>query len=570
MVMMIILSVVMTGLVMTVAWAAAVQTRDTATLMHSDEAYAAAESAGQAAVWQFKHNNSWRQAVAPGTLPTLTIGGSTYTYALTCADAGASANLDWPFQEGSGLTTADISVNHNTGTLIGGVTWTTQGRFTNGLVFDGVSGYVDAGNAPSTNITGSVTMAAWVKMNSADQDQKVGGNQDGVAGGYKMSVYGTRVEFEVRDTSNNPWLNRSVGGGTVMTMGVWYHLTGVYNTSTNTIRTYVNGILDRELTGVPANSLGSTAGNFRMGREPWNVGGNTRYFNGMINDVRVYSRALSDQEIKALADTSVQLNVKATLQNASYPYPPSNSVAFVCSVPTPLPPVAPAVTVGGNWALTYATVSGDVQVDGAATGASTSVVNGKVIYGSSYTDTNHKITINGTPTTPTQNASATVPTINYANMQAQASSTGTSGTGQTYSFGYLANQINLIYVNGNVTDPVIDTSQSGGTLLINGTLTLTKTATFGTNGFPAYIVVQKSVSHTGGTITINGALYVGTTLTHKDWTINGLLCVAGNVTDNTSSASSYAAGGIPWFDPRSSAAATPQALYFTSCRGVAP
>lgn len=290
MVMMIILSIIMTGLVMTIAWAASVQTRGAAASIRSDQAYAAAESAGQVAVWRFKHDDSWRQVTAPSTLPTVTIGGNTYAYAMTCTDAGANADLNWPFKEGSGLTTADISTHHNTGTLIGGVSWSNQGRFTNGLVFDGASGYVDAGNAPSVNIVGSVTMAAWIKMNSADQDQKVGGNQDGVAGGYKMSIYGGRVEFEVRNASNTETLNRFVGGGTTFTMGVWYHVTGVFNTATGTIRTYVNGKLDRELTGVSAPALASTAGSLRMGREPWD-NKNARFFNGMINDVRVYARA---------------------------------------------------------------------------------------------------------------------------------------------------------------------------------------------------------------------------------------------------------------------------------------
>jgi hypothetical protein len=569
--MMVILSIIMTGLVMTIAWSASVQSRSTATVVRSDQAYAAAESAGQIGVWKFKKDNAWRQNTAPNTLPTVSIGGNTYQYAMTVKDAGAEADLYWPFKEGSGSTTADTSGHNNTGTLIGGVQWVNPGRFDKCLVFDGVSGYVDAGNDPSTNITSSVTMCAWVKMNSPSQDQKVGGNQDGVKGGYKMSIYNSKVEFEVRDNSNVAWLNRAVSGGTTLNMGVWYHVTGVYNTSTQTIRTYLNGKFERELGSIPSGSLGSTGGHFRMGREPWDVGAQTRFFDGMIDDVRVYARALSDSEIKTLADTSVKIDVKATLVNSAYPYPPTNAVSFVSSIPTALPPTAPTITVGGNLPMTRTTVNGDVQVTGNMTaGSNASTINGIVNYGGTYSDPSNRITIKGTPTTPTKKTGLTVPTVDYANIQAKASQTGTAGTGKTYKFGYLDGQINICYVNGDVTDPIIDTTESGGTVLINGTLTITKDATFGSNGFPAYVIVQKGVSHTGGKLTVNGALYIKDNFVHRDVVINGLTVVGGSVTDNTPSASVFTYGGIPWFDTRSSAPTTPQAIYYTSSRGANP
>ncbi len=568
MALMVLVSVILTGLVLMISWAGAVQAQNAGMSTQRDQAQVAAESVAQVAVWKFKHDNSWRQAVAPGTLPTITIGSNNYTYALTCVDAGAAANLWWPMKEGSGSTTVDASGNGNTGTLIGGVSWTTMGRFTNGLVFDGVSGYVDAGNKPSTNITTSNTMAAWIKMNSADQDQKVGGNQDGVAGGYKMSIYGTKVEYEVRNSQNSETLNRTVSGGTILTMGIWYHVAGVYNKEQSTIKTYVNGILDRELDNVPANALGSTLGNFRMGREPWN-GSNTRYFNGTINDVRVYSRALSDQEIKALADNSVQITVTTARQGTSYAYAPSGAADVVCSIPTPLPPVAPALTAGGNVPMNKETINGDLQVKGNVSGVATSKVTGVVNYGGTYSDASHYITIQGTPSTPTK-VTNNVPTINYAAMQAEAVNTYTGGSNQSFSFGYLDNHVNLYYITGNVTDPLIDTSQSGGTILITGNLTLTKNASYGSNGFPAYIVVQGSVSQTGGTLTINGGLYVGTTWTHRDSTINGLVVVNGNVTDNSSNGTSITVGGIPWFDPRSATTPISQPLYYTNFGAKTP
>jgi hypothetical protein len=572
-VMMILITSILTGLVLTLALAAGVQSDNTRSSILLDQANAAAEAACQTAVWQFKHSIGWRQTTPPGTLPTMTSGSNTYTYSVTCVDAGNTANLYWPFNEGSGTTTADMSGNGNTGNLIGGVTWTTQGVYGDALVFDGSTGYVDAGNKPSTNIVGSVTMSAWVKMNTAGNDQKVGGNQDGNSGGYKMSIYGLKAEFEVRDANNNATLNRSVAGGTILTMGVWYNVVGVYNAQTNTIQTYINGVLDRTLTGVEANALASTTGDFIMGREPW-VNTSTRFFNGTIDDVRVYASALNAQQISTIANSSVHITAAAALKTPAYAYPPTGYVNLIACYPTPLPPTAPTLVVGGAWPMKLATVSGDVQVAGNVTGSAASSVNGNLYYGGTYSDPHSYITImyKGKTATAIPNAAITVPTINYANVQAQAVTTYSgNSSGATYQFPALySGQVPVIYVNGNVTNPNIDTSQSGGTLLINGTLTLSGTFSYGSSGNPAYIICEKAVTQTSGTLTLYGGLYVNGNWTHNDCTIYGDVSVSGSITDNSSSGSTYVNGAIPWFDPRSSAATIQLPVFYTSYQGVIP
>src|SRR5262249_40900585 len=158
-----------------------------------------------------------------------------------------------------------------------------------------------------------------------------------------------------------------------------------------------------------------------------------------------------------------------TLQNTSYA-PASGTVDFVCSAPTPAAPIAPALTIGGNLPMNLTTVSGDVQVTGGVTGIAKSSVNGHFTYGTTYSDPQKYITVtlNGKASSATQ-ATASAPTLNYTWIQGLSSlPNGTAGTGQTYTFTPLYNgQVPLIYVNGNVTDPVIDTSQASGTLLIN-------------------------------------------------------------------------------------------------------
>lgn len=80
---------------------------------------------------------------------------------------------------------------------------------------------------------------------------------------------------------------------TVFTAGTWYLVTGVYDASAQTLHMYVNGVLDDgALTGTVPTSLYNTSQNFAIGRK-----GNGGYFNGYIDDARVYNRAITATEI---------------------------------------------------------------------------------------------------------------------------------------------------------------------------------------------------------------------------------------------------------------------------------
>jgi hypothetical protein len=66
------------------------------------------------------------------------------------------------FDEGTGTTVKDLSGKNLTGTIVG-ATWTTTGMYGNALSFNGTSSYVDLGNSSALQLTGSMTIEAWVK-----------------------------------------------------------------------------------------------------------------------------------------------------------------------------------------------------------------------------------------------------------------------------------------------------------------------------------------------------------------------------------------------------------------------
>ena len=202
----------------------------------------------------------------------------------------------WKFDEAEGSKVVDASGNDRHGTLQGNPQWVT-GITGGALAFDGADDYVDCGTDPSLNVTGEVTVSAWIKLAATGIDQKIAGNDDNTVGGYKIGVFtNDKVEFEIKTATNSPATNRNVAGGTVLTEGVWCHVAGVYSQG-NYVKTYVNGELDRELTTKAI--LGASLGPFRIGCEPYNPG---RYsFNGVIDDVRIYNYALNKGQIKELS-----------------------------------------------------------------------------------------------------------------------------------------------------------------------------------------------------------------------------------------------------------------------------
>jgi hypothetical protein len=199
----------------------------------------------------------------------------------------------WKFDEGSGTIALDNSGYNNHGTFVGNPQWV-AGYDGDALEFDGYGDFLDCGNNPSLMISGAVSITAWIKVNNLDIDHKIAGNQNGANGGYKMGIYSNnKVEFEIRTSGNSATLNRNVSGGTEIMQNVWYHVAGVYSQEDGYIRTYVNGNMDRQL--ATTDQLGASPGNLYIGCEPFNTG--SYNFNGIIDDVRLYNKPLTQNEI---------------------------------------------------------------------------------------------------------------------------------------------------------------------------------------------------------------------------------------------------------------------------------
>jgi RHS repeat-associated protein len=195
------------------------------------------------------------------------------------------------FDEGSGTSVADSSGNSNGGT-VSGASWTTSGRFGKALDFDGTNDKVSVADSNSLDLTNGMTVSAWVKPDTL--------------GGYRtvvMKERGSNLSYALyggTDTSNRPAVelpgNQRLAPSAVAT-GSWTHLAGTYDGAN--MRIFVNGV---EVSSEPETMTITTSSN------PLSIGGNTpwgEYFDGLIDEVRVYNRALSQSEIQTDKDVSV-------------------------------------------------------------------------------------------------------------------------------------------------------------------------------------------------------------------------------------------------------------------------
>jgi hypothetical protein len=199
----------------------------------------------------------------------------------------------WKFDEGSGTTANDSSGNGHTGTLVNGASFANSTlprlNFTNpyALVVEGPSHqYVSAGTGINLAKT-SFTVAAWAKRSTTSGKQWVIGY--GANSSDKALVLG----FRDNDHVTCAFFNDDVDTTSAFADTNWHHIACTYDAATRRRIVYVDGTgwyYDGS-TSIQAN------GAFNIGRVPWSEG----YFSGNIDDVRVYSRALSPSEIQWLA-----------------------------------------------------------------------------------------------------------------------------------------------------------------------------------------------------------------------------------------------------------------------------
>jgi alpha-L-arabinofuranosidase len=224
-----------------------------------------------------------------------------YTVALTAEQvAQLATNGSWRFDEGTGTTAADDSLNDYHGTLVGGTTWTEGIVGPAAVEFDGATSFVDM-PAPVVDTSQSFSVAAWVRIDTADGFRTaVSADGDSVSGFFLQRRIDGLLAFTMIG-SDAPGPGAVAASTQTARLGQWYHLVGAYDRVAGTITLYVNGTQQQ----VVAHTTPWRAnGHLVVGRGRYN-GGPVDFWDGAVDDVRTYPFPLDAGSAAALATSGL-------------------------------------------------------------------------------------------------------------------------------------------------------------------------------------------------------------------------------------------------------------------------
>jgi hypothetical protein len=185
----------------------------------------------------------------------------------------------WNFDEGSGTTAADSSGNGNTGTLTNGPTWTTGKVGSGALGFDGVDDYV---SASGISLPSGFTYSLWINPSQSSVLKTI--IRQGGVSTFLRTWSNNQIQFGVYCSGGVV----GVVAGTV-TSNIWSHVAVSWNGQCGT-----GGSVTIFINGTPTAFTGFGSGNPPAAVTTLSIGNS---FSGLIDDVRVYNRVLSAQEV---------------------------------------------------------------------------------------------------------------------------------------------------------------------------------------------------------------------------------------------------------------------------------
>ncbi len=218
--------------------------------------------------------------------------------------------VSWWAAEGNALDSA----GSNNGVLQGGATLS-PGKVGQAFNFDPASGTVVAPDSASLRLTNQLTIEAWINARTLSGP---GGyaivSKLGIAtgnNGYQFGLVGTTLQ----GLFNSPgvgWPSATISSGSIIATGLWYHVAYTYDQSA--MKLYCNG-QPVATNVIGAHAIATSTSDLRIS------GADTHcYFDGLIDEPAVYSRALSAAEITAIynAGSSGKCKTSPTLLNVNF------------------------------------------------------------------------------------------------------------------------------------------------------------------------------------------------------------------------------------------------------------
>lgn len=199
----------------------------------------------------------------------------------------------WPLDATSGSVATNAAWSGNNG-IVNGATWSTSGRVGGCLTFNGVNNNVQITNP----VVNDFSIAFWVKTTQTAGTPQwyngaglVDGDVAGSANDFGTALVGGKFGFG----TGNP--DTTIVSTTLINNGAWHFCVATRQEATGTLSVYVDGTL--QATGAATKNTLNSPVNLLLG----STGGN--YFNGSLDDVKIFPRTLGSNEVAALYSSSV-------------------------------------------------------------------------------------------------------------------------------------------------------------------------------------------------------------------------------------------------------------------------
>ncbi|MFD9941529.1 LamG-like jellyroll fold domain-containing protein [Nonomuraea sp. NPDC059023] len=223
-------------------------------------------------------------------VPNTSASSGEVSAAVTAPPTGQGLVAAYAMNEGTGVTVADSSGSGNNGTSTA-TSWTTTGKYGNALSFNGTGSWVTVADSPSLRLTGAMTLEAWIRPATTTGWRTIVMKQFGNDLAYTLDL-NDRAHSTIHTTSE-----RGLYGTASLPLNTWTHVAATYDGAN--LKLFVNGA---EVSSVTA------TGNIRTDNGVLRIGGNAvwgEYFNGQIDEVRVYNRALTPAQLTTDMNTPI-------------------------------------------------------------------------------------------------------------------------------------------------------------------------------------------------------------------------------------------------------------------------
>jgi len=252
---------------------------------------------------------------------------ATFTFAIQGMATTQNLLAWWQFDDAAAsATTADQSGNGNTGALNGSPLPTllpSGGQLNGAISFGGVAGQcVAVANSATLNPTTGITISVWINPASwgTNNNRRIvqkgsGDNQ------YRLTAENNVLKFDLKGLTNITTAEPTVN--------TWTHVAGTWDGAT--MRLYING--SQVTSAAVAGAIATTTDALYIGtKTPGSVA--TDCFNGLIDDLRIYGRALSAAEVADLASETGVVTITASDATATKATSDTGAYTFTRTGPT--------------------------------------------------------------------------------------------------------------------------------------------------------------------------------------------------------------------------------------------